>query len=94
MEKIKNDFNMGKGEASIIAAALENKGKVIITDNKQGRKAATIHNLPLAGSIEIIIDLYKKKKINSQKALEALQIIQEVGWFHPYLIEKAQEDIQ
>ncbi len=92
-EKLEKDFNMGKGEAATISVAITNK-KGVITDNRQGRKAATINNLPLIGSIEIVVDLYKRRAINSLKASEALKTLREEGWFEGYLIEKAMEDIQ
>ncbi len=91
--KLEKDFNMGKGEAATISAAMLNK-KGVITDNRQGRKAAVINNLPLLGSIEIVVDLYKKQAINRLKAAEALKRLKEEGWFEDYLIEKAKEDVQ
>lgn len=92
-QKFMQDFNMGKGEASIVAIAIKEKESIIFTDNRQGRKAAIINNLPLAGSIEMVIHLYQKKKISREKAVTTLRILKEEGWFEPYLIEKAMEDI-
>lgn len=94
VKKIMEDFHMGRGEASTIAVSLTEKKVVTVTDNRQGRKAAMINNLPLVGSIEIIVNLYKTKKINYEKAVHALKILNEEGWFDAYLIEKAQEDLQ
>lgn len=91
--KIKKDFNMGAGEASIIAEGIQNK-QIIVTDNRQGRKAAQINDLQLVGSIEIIVNLYQKKSINKDKANGALNILKKEGWFEPYLIDKAKEDIK
>lgn len=92
--KLMQDFHMAKGEASTIAVGIKEKGVLVATDNKQGRKAAQIHGLHLVGSIEIIINLYRKKKIEDSKAKEAIKKLQEYGWFHPSLIEKAMEDIK
>ena len=87
------DFNMGLGEASTVAIVIKEKGSIVLTDNRQGRKAATINNLPLAGSIEMVVHLYQKKKISQEKAALALNILKEKGWFEPHLIEKAREEI-
>lgn len=92
--KLMQDFHMAKGEASTIAFGIKEKDVLVVTDNKQGRKAAQIHGLHLVGSIEIIISLYRKKKIESSKAKEAIKKLQEYGWFHSSLIEKAMEDIE
>lgn len=92
-KKIMQDFNMGEGESSVVALGLK-RNNIIATDNRQGRKAAEINNLPLIGSIEVVVSLFKKKKINYEKALESLKILKEEGWFDDYLIEKAMEDLQ
>ncbi|MBI2151396.1 hypothetical protein HYU21_01570 [Candidatus Woesearchaeota archaeon] len=85
---------MGKGEASIIAVSIGQNDSLVATDNKQGRKAAQINNIHLIGSIEIIISLYQQKKISLEKAKLSLQILKQEGWFNPYLIEKAMEDLK
>lgn len=93
-KRIKQDFAMAEGEASVISCGLSQKGMIIATDNKQGRKAALVNGLPLVGSVDLVISLNKKKKINKKKAEEALRILKDEGWFHPYIIEKASEDLQ
>ena len=93
IQKLAHDIGLGAGEAESIAAALESKSKTILTDNKQGRKAAKIYGLNLLGSIEIIIALYKKQKISKEKALTALKILKEKGWFQNYLIEEAKKEV-
>lgn len=92
-DKLEKDFNMGKGEAATISVAITNK-KGVITDNRQGRKAAAINNLPLIGSVEMVVDLCKKRAINNLKADEALKTLKKEGWFEEHLIEKARGDIQ
>lgn len=92
-KKLEKDFNMGKGEASTIAAAKKEK-KIIATDNKQGRKAAEVYNVQKVGSTEIITSLYKREVIDKQKAKQALEILREEGWFEKNLIEKAMEEIK
>lgn len=92
--KLQTDFNMGKGEASVIAVGITEKNSFVATDNKQGRKVAQINNIPLIGSIEIIVSLYQQKKISLEKAKVSLLILKQEGWFNPYLIEKAMEDLR
>ena len=93
ISKIGKDFNMAKGEASTVAAGIKNNC-AIATDNKQGRKAAQTTNMPLVGSIEIVVSLFGKNKISREKAVTALKTLQEEGWFDNYLIEKAMEDLK
>ncbi len=94
LKKLSNDFNMGEGEASIIAAGIKDKNLIVATDNIQGRKVAKINNLNVIGSIEIIVSLNKKNKINKEKAINALKLLKENGWFNAYLIENAEEDLK
>ncbi len=92
-QKLAKDFNMGLGEASTIAAALKERC-IVATDNRQGRKAAFINSLPLVGSPEIAVSLWKKGKITREKAKIALNVLKKEGWFDPYIIEKAMEDLK
>lgn len=92
-KKLVQDFNLGLGEASVVASAIKEEGSVVFTDNRQGRKAAAINNLPVVGSIEMVVNLCQKKKISEEKARLALKILQEEGWFESYLIERAMEEI-
>ncbi len=94
IKKLINDFGLGEGEAESIAIAIDEKNKMIVTDNKQGRKASRIYGLNLIGSIEIIVILFKLKQITKEKAIMALEILRKVGWFQDYLIEKAMEEIK
>ncbi len=93
MKKIMQDFNMEQGEASVIAKGIE-ENEIVGTDNRQGRKAAKVYGLSLTGSINLVVALYKKRKITKEKAIEALKILQEQGWFSSYLIEQAKGDLQ
>ncbi len=92
-QKIAGDFNMGKGEASTIAAAIKDKC-IAATDNRQGRKAAVVNNIPLVGSPEIAVSLCREKMITKEKAAAALNVLREEGWFDQHIIEKAMEDIK
>lgn len=93
MNKLAKDFNMGFGEASTIAVAIKQK-HIVATDNRQGRKAVEINSMHLVGSLEIIVSLFRKNKIDKEKAISAIIILKEEGWFSGYLIEKALEDLK
>ena len=93
-KKLVDDFCLGEGEAESIAIALNKKDNRIITDNKQGRKASKIYGLNLIGSIEVIVSLFKLKRITKEKALGALAVLKEVGWFQEHLIEEALMEVK
>ncbi len=93
-KKMMKDFNMGAGEASTVAVALSNSEFIIVTDNLQGRKAATVNSLRLAGSVELIVSLFKRGYIGKEKAFSALNTLKKEGWFGQYLIDNAVEGIK
>ena len=74
-KKMMQDFNMGDGEASVIAAGLRQKDAIMATDNRQARKCAKIYGLSLVGSVEIVVSLYHKKIIDKAKAKQAITIL-------------------
>ncbi len=92
IKKLMLDFNMEKGEASTVGTAIK-ENWVVATDNRQGRKAAEVYGLHLVGSIEIVVSLYKQKKITQDKATSALNVLKKEGWFDANLTERAREDI-
>ena len=94
IKKLVQDFNLGDGEAETLALAINKECDVIVTDNKQGRKTALIYGLNLAGSIEVVVSLYKLKLIDKEKAIGGLKKLREFGWFHDYLIDNALEEIK
>lgn len=93
VQKFTKDFGLGLGEAESVALALESDA-VVITDNKQGRKAAKVQGLQLTGSIETVIALHKTKSIDKEKAINAIKVLKKAGWFQDYLIEEAMGDVQ
>ncbi|MBI2557711.1 hypothetical protein HYW20_00145 [Candidatus Woesearchaeota archaeon] len=93
IKRLMGDFNLGLGEAEVLALTLEKQCSIISTDNKQGRKAAAICNLSLVGSIDIIVSLYRLKSIDSYKAIDALKKLREFGWFQDYLIDNAMKEV-
>lgn len=94
MNQISEKFNMGEGESSVISLALTEKNIIVATDNKQGRKAARVHDLSLIGSLELVVSLNKKGIIDRNKATEAINVLQREGWFQSHLIERALEDVK
>lgn len=93
-EQIKWDFGMGDGEAEAITLQLEENFDGVATDNKQGRKAADIYSVPLLGSPDIVMALFKMKKITAEKTKQAFNILKTEGWFNDIFIERLMEEIE
>jgi uncharacterized protein len=65
---------LDKGEASVIALALEIENSVIIIDEKKGRKIAKNLNLEVIGSLKVLLIARKKGVIS-----RIYPILQELG---------------
>lgn len=94
LNKLKDDFGLGDGEAETIAIYLEGKFQGLITDNKQGRKTAKIYNIDPIGSPDIVISLFKAKKISKEKVINALNSLRKYGWFEDSIIDYALLEVE
>jgi len=57
--------DLGRGEASVLALALESKSPVVILDDGVGRRAAEFLNIPLTGTLGLLVDAKRKGMIPS-----------------------------
>lgn len=65
---------LDKGEAEVIALALEEKADLLLLDEKEARMIARTYDLPLTGVIGLLLRAKREKKILSlQKELLALR---------------------
>lgn len=94
LNKLKEDYGLGEGEAETIAVYLEDKFDGLITDNKQGRKTSKVYGINPIGSPDIIISLFKTKKINKEKAIRALNNLRKYGWFEDSIIDYALLEVE
>ena len=94
IKKLMADFNLGIGEAETLVLVLEKQCEIIVTDNRQGRKAALIYGLNLVGSVDVLIALHKLSLIDRDKAVNGLKRLKEFGWFQDYLIDIAMEEVK
>lgn len=59
-------FNIGKGEKEVISLALKEKIKTVLLDDKKARLCAKLKGLKVKGTLAVIIQQYKDKKINKE----------------------------
>lgn len=87
------DFNLGLGEASLLALATKNNLPVITDDNK-ARKVGKILGLKVLSSLNFPILLYKNKIIDYESAVLALRTLKRVGWFSEEVIIEAFNELK
>jgi len=67
-------WDLGKGESEVITYAITNTGYEAVLDDMEARKCAATFNIPLRGTVGIILRAKKKKLIPAVKPLiEALK---------------------
>jgi uncharacterized protein len=52
--------DLGRGEAGVLALALESTHPLVILDDAVGRRAAVLLGLPLTGTLGLLVDAKKK----------------------------------
>lgn len=88
--------SLGLGESQVLAWALHNPGFKAVLDDRQGRVWASRHNLPLLGSLGVIVRLKRGGLLT--EAAPALERIRTAGAYvseaaiHAALIEAGEAD--
>lgn len=88
IEKFRKDFNLGSGEASIMALSVTRKIPMITDDNK-ARKIGKIIGLDILSSLDFPIILYSKGLITYDKAKACLETLKRGGWFSKNILAEA-----
>jgi len=91
-KEIERTFNLHEGENEALATALENK-HTILTDDKKCFTAARTLKLNFITSLDVVVAMYKKGRIDKRKAMQSLDELLEYGWYKRSLIEKYRREI-
>lgn len=94
VRRLTEDFAMSKGEAETIALAIQENAKLIATDDYQCMRAATALGMPLTQAISLVVALFEAGKLAKEKALEAVEKLQEYGWYADWIIEDAKNKVR
>jgi len=81
------NWDLGEGESEAITLAMENVGYGVILDDLQARKCATVFNLPLIGSLGLIVKAKKEGLLEVAKPAFK-RLIDSGLYVAPQLIEK------
>lgn len=65
--------NIGEGEKAAISLAIKKKVDLILLDERKARRIAKFYKLKTRGTIGILIEAYKNKKINKKEFKELMQ---------------------
>jgi predicted nucleic acid-binding protein len=88
VKKFRKDFNLGLGEASVIALAISQK-MPMVTDDDKARKIGKILGVSVLSSLDFPSVLYGKNVITYDKAKICLEVLKKEGWFSENVLIEA-----
>jgi len=88
-EKIKEDFNLGKGEAEAVVFCLENKTG-LITDDKKAMNACRILRIKFTTVPNLLIYVYKRDLITKTEANIYFMKLEKFGRYSNEILQKNQ----
>ena len=72
--------SLGKGEKAAISLAISKKIDVVLLDERKARRLAKFHDLKPKGTIGVLIEAYKSKKINKKELAGLTEKLIEEGY--------------
>jgi hypothetical protein len=91
--RLMEDFNIDLGEAEAIILALDNKGAVIATDDKNAIKACKLLKIEFITAISILIRAAEKQLFSKREALIKLEGLKTIGRYKQLIITDARQII-
>ena len=84
-------FALQSGEAAAIAFALKHSGSLLLTDDAAARRACVSVGLAAVGTIGLILEAARSKRVPVDEALQALEQLPNKGRLHvtPELLAQA-----
>lgn len=92
-KKLKDDFNLGEGEASALLFA-KDKGSPLATDDGPTIKACKILDVKFITAIHFLIRIYKKGFLSKDMALAKLEKLEKYGRYSSRIIDDAYRRIK
>lgn len=91
--KIREDFNLGKGEASAISLCLENKAG-LITDDKKAINACKVLKIRFTTAVDLLPAFYRKGLITKAEAEAYFDKLIKFGRYSNKIVQKTKEVIE
>lgn len=88
-KKLMEDFTIDAGEAEALVLALEYKGGIMATDDRNAIRACKMLKLEFITAVTVLVRAVEKGMINKDAGLEKLKKLQTVGRYSKTIIEDA-----
>ncbi len=86
IEKLMDDFRLGKGEAETIIMALRLKGGLVATDDKNAIKACKILRLDFATAMDFLVRAKEKNLLDIERSLAMLGKLTKFGRYSKEIV--------
>ncbi len=90
--KIRNDFNLGEGEAEAIAFCIENK-TTLITDDKKAINTCKLLNIPFTTIPNLLVAFANEGMLTIREALAYLGALAHHGRYTHDILQSIKEDL-
>ena len=94
LQKLVEDFNIDLGEAEAITLALQKKGAMVATDDRNAIRACKLLKLDFITAIAILIRAAEKKLFSRSEALLKLEKLEAIGRYKKSIIADAKKQIK
>jgi predicted nucleic acid-binding protein len=94
VEKIMTDFKINRGEAESIVLALENKGSILATDDKNTMNACKLLHVPFVTAIAIVIRTREKNLLTKEESYTKINELSKYGRYKKEIIEDAKKRLR
>lgn len=91
--KIRKDFNLGKGEAESVVLCLESE-KGLITDDRKAINTCKILKIKFTTAPNLLVRLYKNGLITKNESESYIEKLEKYGRYSATIINKAKEDVK
>ncbi|MFO7966398.1 MAG: hypothetical protein R6U44_02235 [Archaeoglobaceae archaeon] len=93
IQKIESIYNIKAGERDMLALAQSLEISNLLTDDKKAINVCKALNFRFTTALDVLVQLRKVGIIDLEKADDALNKLDEFGWYSRTLIKKAEGDI-
>ncbi len=94
LTEIMSHFRLDNGEAAAYALFDNRKHKAILTDDGELIKLCKLENVPFICAMAVIIELYEKKKLSRENAINKLEELHNIGRYSEKLYEHFKAEVK
>lgn len=94
LQKLKDDFSIDSGEAEAIVLAIEKKGAVVATDDRNAIRACKLLKIDFITALAVLIRATEKGLFSTSEALLKLEHLASIGRYSKAIIADAGRQIK